>query len=130
MNISSGNEMSTFLCCSGWSVAKILSFSIFQHVNVTKLAPGIPSVLIMGNVHVNMVMLVVGAVNVNLTFIVHQLTKNVQVFYLLIITLMSVWSFVLQTWKMLRAGIIRKASDTDKMYLNIYNSIVKFHLKY
>ena len=129
MNISSGNEMSTFLCYSGWSVAKILSFSIFQHVNVTKLAPGIPSVLIMGNVHVKMVMLVVGAVIVNLTFIV-QLTKNVQVFYLLIITLMSVWSFVLQTWKMLRAGIIRKASDTDKIYLNIYNIIVKFHFKY
>ena len=121
--------MSTFLCYSGWSVAKILSFSIFQHVNVTKLAPGIPSVLIMGNVHVKMVMLVVGAVIVNLTFIV-QLTKNVQVFYLLIITLMSVWSFVLQTWKMLRAGIIRKASDTDKIYLNIYNIIVKFHFKY
>ena len=53
----------------------------------------VSSVPLMGNVHVNMVMVVLGATNVNLTFIVHQLAKNVQVFCLSIITLISVQSF-------------------------------------
>lgn len=47
-------------------------------------------VFLMGSVNVKLVMVALGAVNVHMAFIVHHLTNTVQVFDILVITLISV----------------------------------------
>ena len=89
MHITSGSEKVlprvNFLCYKDYPIGKIRSFSIFEDATVTRLARKVKIVSITVNAHVKLVMLELRAINVNITFIVHHLIENVQVFVMFII---------------------------------------------
>ena len=62
------------------------SFSIFEDVNAIRLVQKVRTVSLTVSVRVKLVMVDQGAIDVHITFIVHHLTKNAQVFDMLIIT--------------------------------------------
>ena len=60
---------------------------MFEDATVTRLVQKVKIVSVTVNAHVKLVMLELSAIDVNINFIVHHLTKNVQVFDMLIIIL-------------------------------------------
>lgn len=61
---------------------------------MTRLVQKVQPVSLTANVRVKLVMLELSAIDVNIAFIVHHLTKNAQVFDLLIIRFAFILSFV------------------------------------
>lgn len=89
MHITSGSEKVlprvNFLYYKDYPIGKIRSFSIFKDATVTRLVQKVKIAAVAVNAHVKLVMLELSAINVNITFPVHHLTKNAQVFDMLII---------------------------------------------